>query len=107
MDRESTTPREGAYYAVPTSNDRRDSSFHVIKVLKVDAEGVHVRQYEGSFNSTPDISALGLDVAIGHVPLSRTAFERMKVVFIEIGTVSEDELEGYRIWEDEGGGFFA
>lgn len=43
---------------------------------------------------------------MGHLPISRAAFCAWAPSLIERSTVSEDELEGYHIWEESNGGVF-
>jgi len=108
MRPESLNPLEGAFYAVQGTSDHSEASYHVIKVLKVDNEGVHIRQYRDRFTVVPEHSSVqSLDVAMGHLPLSYAAFARMDPDLLQKGEVSEEELEGYRYWQEEGGGYFA
>jgi hypothetical protein len=63
---------------------------------------VHIRQYRDHFTVVPEHSSLqGLEVAIGHLPLSA----RMDPNLIQTGEVSDEELDGYRYWQEEGGGY--
>lgn len=105
---------EGGLYS--TAND--DDSYSVLKVLKVDAKGVHVRIYSNRFESALtaiDASALylaGIDhkpeesLGLGHLPVSHEHFEAWKPRFVQREGVTEEELDGYRVWLEEGGGFF-
>ena len=46
-------------------------------------------------------------MGIGHMPLAHAAFARMDPSFISLGAVFEEELEGWRYWQEEGGGYIA
>lgn len=93
---------------------RTDPSFGVAKVLAIDGGAVHVRLYKNRFPSRPkevDPSTLSLgsiDEAggggIGHLPLSPEGFAAWRPVFIMQSSVSEEELEGYKLWKESGGG---
>ena len=106
-------PVEGGIYY--TRSERGD--FTVLKVLKVDDRGVHVRLYSNRFPEPPthiDESTLyiaGLDrrpdeeLGMGHLPLLKQSFAGWRAKFIQKSKVSEEELDGYRIWQ-EGGGYW-
>ena len=103
----------GLYY---TQNN--DGSYSVVKILKIDELGVHVRHYSNQFPNPPTnvpentLYLAGVDhkpgeqLAMGHLPLSKKSFERLKPVFFQQSKVSDEELEGYKIWLDEKGGYF-
>ncbi len=70
--------------------------------------------YSNKFSSRPqmvDTSALTLggihDAAgfgIAHLPLSHESFINSRPVFIQQSSVTEEELEGYKMWKADGGG---
>jgi hypothetical protein len=105
---------EGGLYWV--END--DRSYSVVKVLKVDPEGVHVRLYSNRFASPPtdvEVSTLYMvgvnrkpeeSLGLGHMPIRTKGFLDWRPQFIKQVTVSEEELEGYREWESAKGGYF-
>lgn len=106
--------KEGALYAVP----QEDRTFTVVKILKLDDGGVHVRMYSNVFGSLPskiDESSLymaGLDhkpnerLGMGHSPISKKSFATWGAVLVQQSSVSPDELDGYQMWLDGGGGYF-
>jgi hypothetical protein len=103
----------GLYY---TQNE--NGSYSVLKILKLDEQGVHVRLYSNQFPSPPvkiDEPALfmaGVDhkpnerLGMGHAPLSRRSFEGSKATFFQQSTVKDEELEGYKMWLEGKGGYF-
>jgi hypothetical protein len=105
---------EGGLYS--TRND--DGTFGIIKILKLDDQGVHVRVYSNRFDSHPatlDESTLymtGMDggpgegLGMGHLPLSKSSFSAWRPRFIKAVDVSNDELEGYEMWLEAKGGYF-
>jgi hypothetical protein len=105
---------EGGLYYLQNEN----GSCSVLKVLKLDDQGVHVRRYSNQFPSPPtgvDESTLymvGVDhkpnetVGMGHAPLSRKSFQAWKATFFQQSSVKEDELEGYKMWLEANGGYF-
>jgi hypothetical protein len=99
----------GGVYSVVSEGGQ----FGVVKVLKVEANAVHVRLYSGKWKSRPTISTLGelrlgtiheADPGVGHLPLSPRAFAAWAPKLIFISEVAEAELDGYREWNDAGGG---
>lgn len=102
--------RAGGLYSV-----REGAGFGIAKVLVVDSAAVHVRVYQQKYASRPttiDPGTLTLgklgdkDFSIGHVPLSRKSFSSWDPIFLNQQSVSEDELDGYRIWQHGNGGVF-
>lgn len=104
---------EGGLYALP-----RDGAYGILKILKRDAHGVHVRCYSNVFAAPPaavDEAALymaGIDrradepLGMGHLPVSHASFERWDAVFVQVSAVEAGELEGYEAWRDAEGGYF-
>jgi hypothetical protein len=105
---------EGGLYATPQG----DGTYTVLKILKLDDQGVHVRLYSNVYEASPtriDESTLylaGMDrkpeeaLGMGHVPISRESFATWGATFVQQSSVSPDELEGYRTWLEAGGGYF-
>ncbi|HVZ18262.1 MAG TPA: hypothetical protein VG897_14165 [Terriglobales bacterium] len=103
----------GLYY---TSGE--NGGFSLLKILKLDGGGVHVRLYSNHFVAPPtkvDESTLymaGMDrkpgeqLGMGHAPISKRSFAAWKAVFIQQSTVKEVELEGYKMWLEAKGGYF-
>lgn len=90
--------------------------FGVVKVLAFDKTGVHVRLYKNRFNSRPTRKNLpelrlgridedGLP-GIGHLPIAKKIFYRWQPLFILQQEVMDDELEGYRVWEEAAGKYW-
>jgi hypothetical protein len=103
----------GLYYS---KND--DGSYMVLKILKIDEQGVHVRLYSNRFASPAkglDESKLymaGVDhkpdesLGMGHAPFSKSTFENSHPIFIKVVGVKPEELEGYNMWLEAKGGYF-
>ena len=96
----------GGLYA--SRND--DGTYGVMKVLAVDDFAVHLRSYKNRFRDIPkdlDTSVLslgGIDdpdgFGIGHFPLAKDGFWNSEPIFLIRETVTDDELEGYRMYLD-------
>ena len=107
-------PIEGGLYYTPGEK----GGYTVLKVLKIDDKGVHVRLYSNQYSSPPthiDEATLymagmnrkeGEALGMGHLPLSKKAFEGWKAVFIQQSTVNEEELDGYKEWQKANGGYW-
>jgi hypothetical protein len=105
---------EGGLYSVPHER----GEYIVVKILKLDAQGVHLRSYSNLFDQRPrdvDESKLymaGIDhksseaLGMGHLPLSKESFRQWDAQLIKILPVRDNELEGYRMWLDAKGGYF-
>lgn len=105
---------EGGLYSIPGEAD----GYSVLKILKLDEGGVHLRLYSNQFPEPPrqiDESALymaGMDrqkgepLGMGHAPISKKSFATWRATFVQQSTVKADELEGYRMWLEAGGGYF-
>jgi hypothetical protein len=103
----------GLYY---TQNE--NGSYSVLKILKLDDGGVHVRLYSNQFSTPPakvDESILymvGVDrkpnetLGMGHAPISKQSFVGWKAVLFQQSAVKDDELEGYKMWLEAKGGYF-
>ena len=103
----------GLYYT-----RKENGSYFVLKILKTDELGVHVRLYSNQFSEPPkriDESTLymaGIDrkpneaLGMGHAPLSRKSFEGWKATFFQKSTVNAAELDGYKMWLEAKGGYF-
>ena len=105
---------EGGLYYLPEEN----GTYKVLKVLKLDEGGVHVRLYSNVFASPPtrlDEASLymaGTDrqpnepIGMGHMPISHRSFTTWNAVYFQPSHVTEDELDGYRMWAEAKGGYF-
>jgi len=110
----TTSCKEGGIYAIRQD----DGSYTVLKILKLDELGVHVRLYSNKYTTLPkniDESKLymaGVDrnpsesLGMGHAPISKRSFSSWKAKFIQTSTVRSDELEGYNMWLEAKGGYF-
>lgn len=109
-----SSPIEGGLYYTPAEK----GGYSVLKILKVDDRGVHVRIYSNHFTAPPkkvDEAALrlaGMDhkpdetLGMGHLPISKRSFESWKATFVQQSTVKSDELDGYNEWKKASGGYF-
>jgi hypothetical protein len=78
--------------------------------------GVHVRVWKERFHSRPtriDMAALTLGTVhdeegfgFGHLPLSKSAFGAWQPERFGHESVAQDELDGYREWQEAGGGYW-
>lgn len=93
--------------------------YAVVKILAVDAEGVHIRLYQERFATRPTqvdatrltlgpvIPVEGVPLSVGHAPFSHDTFAKWGAVLLSRGaTVAESELAGYRGWQEAEGGYF-
>jgi hypothetical protein len=106
--------REGALYTTKET----DGSYGIIKVLKTDDGGVHLRVYSNRFEARPtsvresDLYMAGMDrkageqLGMGHAPISWRSFRTWGAEFVQVSSVAESELEGYRMWQEAEGGYF-
>jgi hypothetical protein len=88
--------------------------YKIAKILMVDASTFHIRLYKERFSCAPthvDTAALSLGkiddkdgFGIGHLPLSRATFAAWAPLRIQRESVTDEELEGYRMWQESKGG---
>ena len=103
---------EGSIY----STDSGDGKFGVVKVLKLEPGIVHVRVYKNKFASRPTsikVEELSLGnindkdgFGMGHLPISEKDFKGWKAVLLVKSEVKAEELDGYKLWKEGGGGVF-
>ena len=105
---------EGGLYSVKAER----GGFAIVKILKVDPAGVHIRLYSNHFAQRPseiDASALYMagvarkpneDLGMGHLPLSLASFSGWRPKLIKVVSVENAELEGYEMWRQAKGGYF-
>jgi hypothetical protein len=105
---------EGGLYSTPAEG----GGYSVLKVLKTDKGGVHLRLYSNHYVQPPvkiDESTLymaginrkpGENLGMGHAPISWKSFATWGAKFVQQSTVTEDELAGYRMWLEAKGGYF-
>lgn len=108
------TMHEGGLYSYQNSKGK----YQIIKILKVEDQGVHVRMYSNSFDAPPshiEESSLymsgmnkkpGEALGMGHIPVSTDSFRSWKISFIQQSKVTAEELDGYNLWHEAGGGYF-
>jgi len=114
-DRGGSVPIEldpGYLCAVPSE----EGGYQIAKVLVLDERAVHIRLYANRFTELPthvdpDTLTLGIiedpgDFGIGHMPISVRSFMLWQPKLIQIEPVEEEELEGFRIWQEAHGGVF-
>ena len=105
---------EGGLYYTRSEN----GGYSVLKILKRDDHGVHVRLYSNHFDEPPTkidertLYLAGVDhkpgetLGMGHAPISKKSFESWKATFVQQSAVKEEELEGYNEWKKASGGYF-
>jgi hypothetical protein len=93
-------------------------SYTVVKILKLDPLGVHVRMYSNQFSEHPSkldettLYMAGMDrkpnesLGMGHAPISQKSFATWGAKFIKHVPVLSEELEGYQMWKEANGGYF-
>ena len=108
--RPKVEPAAGELYSVETG----DGTFSIVKILAIDDDIVHIRIYNNRFATRPeqvDASQLSLGTlddqggfGIGHFPIPLSEFEAWDPRFLQSEGVTEEELEGYRLWQEMTGG---
>jgi hypothetical protein len=101
----------GGLYSVSDS-----SGFGVVKILAIEPDAVSVRVYRERFPTRPDSvepAALSLGniddpngFGVGHMPVAPRDFALWFPVQLGTQPVTDEELEGYRLWKESGGGVF-
>ncbi len=96
--------------------DDGEGSYGLVKVLVVDDLGVHVKVYKNKWKQRPEtvdttrLSLGGINDKDGfgmeHLPLGKRTFAEWKPVVIGHQEVLKEELDGYEMWKDGGGGYF-
>jgi hypothetical protein len=102
----------GGLYSVRDS----EREFRVAKVLAIDPGVVSIRMYKQTFDERPsniDPAKLSLGsindadgFGIGHLPLDAPTFSSWEPQFLLRTSLTDEELEGYRMWKESGGGAF-
>jgi hypothetical protein len=111
--RKSATKLEvGGIYSI----NNGDGKYAVAKLLAYGDGICHVRIYAQKFELRPatvEPSSLSLGKfdapdggGLGHLPLREAGFLEWKPVLITKTAVTSDELDGYNMWKDGGGGGF-
>lgn len=108
--------KKGYFYAMP----RELGGYNVFKVLAMDDNGVHVRSYSNVYPKAPtalnveslfmksfDTDVEAIDLGMGHLPVSYESFMTWGAIAIDqYEAVSEEQLEGYRLWQQANVGYF-
>jgi len=90
-----------------------DGGYKIAKVLVMDGSAIHIRLYKQRFSEIPRLintSTLSLgtihdaEFGMGHLPVSRGSFASWAPIRFQNEPVTEEELDGYRIWEGSKGG---
>jgi hypothetical protein len=111
--RESSMKLEvGGVYSINNGGGQ----FGVAKLLDYGDGICHVRVYAQKFSTRPatiDIPTLTLGrlddsggSGLGHLPLREAGFLAWQPVLIARTKVTPDELDGYKMWKEAGGGAF-
>ncbi|HLW51797.1 MAG TPA: hypothetical protein VKW06_03050 [Candidatus Angelobacter sp.] len=100
---------EGGYYSIADGE-----VFSIAKVLKLEADKVHVRIYKQHFPRRPrsiDADALTLGsihdkdgFGMSHLPLRLETFQDRQPHFLTYSQVKPEELSGYQVWKDQAQG---
>jgi hypothetical protein len=98
------------------STNNGDGRYGVVKLLAQDPSVVHLRLYKNTYSTRPatieptDLALGSMDdedgFGIGHLPLARGDFLDWQPALLARQDVSEEELEGYRLWQQADGGAF-
>ena len=102
----------GGLYSI----DDGEGSFKIAKILAISDDTVHIRLYKNAWKERPSsvvppelsLGTINDDdgFGIGHLPLSLEAFKDWSPALLQVVEVTEEELEGYRMWQDANGGTF-
>lgn len=100
---------EGGYYSISDGD-----GFSIAKILKLEADIVHVRVYKQHFAQRPrsiDVNSLTLGTILdqdgfgmSHLPLRVATFKQRKPVFLTHSEVKTEELDGYNLWKETANG---
>jgi len=106
--------KEGGIYSFKNDN----GTYSVLKILKVEGGGVHVKIYSNQFDSPPDkvdeskLYMAGVNhkdtetTSVADAPMKGETFANYHATFVQQGTVTPQELEGYNQWKKSGGEYF-
>ncbi|MCP8900377.1 hypothetical protein [Gilvimarinus xylanilyticus] len=88
---------EGEIYTYKATRFRWES----MRILKVSDGIAHIRIYKKTFFE-PKLSKFKKDSwVIGHLPIAIESLDISTLKYVGRLPIEEDELEGYRIWEEE------
>jgi hypothetical protein len=103
----------GLYY-----NQNKDGTYSVLKILKIDDRGVHVKLYSNQYPTPPTnvdeetLYMAGINskpnetLGMEHLPLSNKSYQNLKATLFQQSTVKDEDLEGYKMWLSDKGGYF-
>jgi hypothetical protein len=103
----------GAYYSTPV-----EGGYGLIKILKIDDEGVHLAMYSNLYEYPPlDINESelfmrpidgdeSLPLGLAHAPISHKQFKTWHAQYVAQFEVTSKDLKGYMVWKENNGGFF-
>lgn len=99
-----------------STTDGENGGFRIVKLLVQEGGICHIRVYKQKFKSRPatiDLGSLSLGkpgdpdgFGMGHIPVHADGFLKWQPVLITKAAVTPEELEGYKIWKESGGGVF-
>ena len=88
-----------------------DGKFGVVKVLVINDTLAHLKIYKNKYDERPvslDLKTLSIGsmydsdgFGVGHTPVVKTDFINWQPAIIANEPVEEEELEGYRIWQEQ------
>jgi hypothetical protein len=103
----------GGIYSIVNDGD---GGFGIVKLLVYENGVCHVRIYKQKFQSRPQsVEPANLSLGkigdpdgfgMGHLPIQESTFIKWQPVLMKQSPVTEEELEGYKIWKEAGGGAF-
>jgi hypothetical protein len=107
--------KEGGLYSVATEK----GDFSVVKILKLESDGVHISVYSNRFPERPsdvDVAKLFMaginsdkpddELGMEDLPLRRHAFSELSPQLIKVVPIESSELEAYEMWKKAGGGYY-
>jgi uncharacterized protein YndB with AHSA1/START domain len=107
---------------VTVPQDEPDGPFGVAKILVASWREVHLRFYAGNWPERPTwvdpwklvLGRIDLDadgdpvvpesIGSGHIPFTRSAYAKGTPRFLQLAILQADELDGYELWKEAGGG---
>jgi hypothetical protein len=110
----NTALKEGGIYSFKNNN----GAYSVLKILKVESGGLHIRVYSNQFDSPPTKVEESMLYMAGRNPkpneilsepdvaLLKKSFDNYKATFVQQSTVKDDELEVYKAWKQAGGQYY-
>ena len=108
--------KTGYFYAMP----RKLGGYNIFKVLAMDDKSVHIRSYSNVYLEVPielnvgslfmkrfDTDVEAIDIGLAHLPVSYDTFMAWDAIAVDqYEEVTDDQLAGYRLWQEADGGYF-